>query len=88
MKYDDKALLFSISLLKALRVQDNMPAINASPELLPTFGVDDLYISENEAYVRIHLNSYGTKKNRDIMNKKETLNLKEIEVFHMKCVDN
>lgn len=62
LKYDEKALLFSISLLKALRVQDNMPVINASPELLPTFGVDNLHISENEAYVRIHLNSYGRKR--------------------------
>lgn len=83
LKYDSKAYLLSIILNVKYHLKENKPAINTAKYLLPTFGVDDIYISETEAYVKKPMESYGNITSNIIS--KSSFILVEIEVYHMKC---
>lgn len=77
-------LLFSLVLNSTFLLKEGYPSINASPDLLPTFGEEDIYISEAKCYVSNPLKAFKTGK--DGPSKKKDLKAKELEVFHMKCI--
>lgn len=84
LKFDPKAYLFSVVLEVKYQLKDfDKPSINTSDNLLPTFGADDIYVSETEAYVNNPMKSYRTITDDYI--DKHRLTLTEIEVYHMKC---
>lgn len=88
LKYDAKAFLFSVVKDKIFYIRENMPAINTSPELLPTFGASDIYLSNTESFTRTVLLSYAFNIEDSKDNSKgEYLKLEpmDIEVFKMNC---
>lgn len=89
LKYDKDAFLFSLKFNDVYFIIENRPAINASPDLLPTFGRDDLFVSEKKTYYQSVLNSFSTSKNNTIPNEEFDTKLdffvKEIKVFHLNC---
>lgn len=91
LKYDNKAFLFSLNLSRRFGIRFNMPAINAVPSLLPTFGERDIYISEKESFTLDNLRSYqsGAKDESRALDYDDKIGfkIKDIEVFGVKCED-
>lgn len=90
LKYDNTSFLFSLKFHKKYPNKKDMPGINASPKLLPSFGLKDILITDEEASLQNVLKCFQTNKvgyqNHDVNNKKIMFNVKEIEVFVMKCI--
>ena len=51
--------------------------------LLPTFGMDDIYISAEVSSLRNRMASYEDRKSFEINNGKMLFDVKDIEVFHV-----
>lgn len=87
-KYDSDAFLYSINFDKVHYVNYNTPAIRTSPNLFPSFGENDIYLSETNCFYQYPLHSYSII-NGDVNNKSQgskiSISLEEIEVIHMKC---
>lgn len=82
-KRDDCAFLFSVNQKKKFPVKDARIAINAKKILLPTFGMDDIYISAEVSSLRNRMASYEDTKSYEINNGKMIFDVEEIEVFHV-----
>lgn len=86
VKYDSNTFLFSLALEKTFPLKKDKVAINTSPQLFPTFGNEDIYISETTSYACSPLVSFGTS-NIDYCDESR-FEVKDIEVFHMNCNRN
>lgn len=91
LKQDPNAVLISPS--KVYPVLKNKPAINASPNLFPTFGKDDIFVSTTSCYIRGNLNAYDDQRKHDLYyqynnESKDYFEIQELEVFQMKQTIN
>ena len=82
-KRDDCAFLFSVTQNKKFPIKDARIAINTKKILLPTFGMDDIYISAEVSSLRNRMASYEDRKSFEINNGKMLFDVKDIEVFHV-----
>lgn len=82
-KRDDGAFLFSVTKKKKFPIKDARIAINTKKILLPTFGMDDIYISAEVSSLRNRMASYEDSKAFEINNGKMIFNVQDIEVFHV-----
>lgn len=88
LKYDKDAFLFSLKTNTIYFNVESQPAINASPNLLPSFGKDDIFISEKETYHQSNMKSYSPNQSSipNIENSsKLDLIVLDIEVYHLNC---
>lgn len=86
-KEDPKAFLFSPH--KVFPIIEGKIAISAFPNLLPTFGEDDIVTTVARCYTRNQLKSYNSTWKSDnyfssLYDAHDYFELKDLEVFHMK----
>lgn len=84
LKYDPYAFLFSLSKMKVYHIGNNLIAIRADPYFFPSFGLNDIIITEKEATISKKLRSFtGDFKDYELNNGNKDLDIQEIEVFEI-----
>lgn len=83
-KYDPDAFLFSLSEMKVYHIRNSRIAIHADPNFFPSFGLNDIIITEKEAMISKKLRSFtGDFKDYELNNGNKDLDIQEIEVFEI-----
>lgn len=87
LKFDNTAFLFSLLYDKVYPIINNMPAINASPDYLPCFGVNDILLSPTNSSLNEIMKSYRVQgQNKNAPDTRFQFEFGDIEVFRMRCV--